>query len=97
MEKQIIEIVEEEVNRRVNLRMAVALDVIAKTYDIPIERLVRDTAGLECNFFRGILKSRKRCLKQPQPNGYCKFHQSQVPPPPPVAPPPRVAAPWGLT
>jgi hypothetical protein len=93
MEKQILELIEEEVVRRVGLRMTAALDVIAKTYDIPIERLVKDTAGIECNFCRGILKSRKRCLKQPQTNGFCKFHQSQVPAPQPVTGE-RVPAPW---
>ena len=93
MEKQILELIEEEVVRRVGLRMTAALDVIARTYDIPIERLVKDTVGLECNFCCGILKSRKRCLKQPQPNGFCKFHQNQVPAP--QAPTlERVPAPW---
>lgn len=94
MESQILELIEEEVTRRVNLRMTGALDVIAKTYDIPIERLVKDTSGIECNFCKGILKSRKRCLKQPQPNGYCKFHQSQVPQPPAPVASERVRAPW---
>ena len=93
MEQQILTIIEEEVTRRTALRMALGLEVISKNYDIPLERLIKDTAGLEDAFCRGILKSHKRCLKNPQTNGYCKFHQSQVPPPDPKVFE-RVKAPW---
>jgi hypothetical protein len=79
MEHQILELIEEEVNRRVALRVSKSLEVISKTYDIPLEQLLRDTAGVEVRFCQGALKSKKRCLKEPQENGYCKFHQSQVP------------------
>jgi hypothetical protein len=81
MEQQILAIIEEEVN------------IISKTYDIPIEQLIKDTATIECTFCKGVLASKKRCLKQPKDNGYCGFHQSQVPPPPPK-PAQRVTAPW---
>jgi hypothetical protein len=93
MEQQILTIIDEEVTRRVALRMALGLEVISKNYDIPLERLIKDTAGLEDSFCKGVLKSHKRCLKNPQPNGYCKFHQCQVPPPAPKAAE-RVKAPW---
>lgn len=93
MEQQILELIEDEVTRRVGLRMSLALDVIAKNYDLPIEQLLKDTAGLENAFCRGILKSRKRCLKSPQDNGFCKFHQCQVPPPQNKTVE-RVKAPW---
>lgn len=93
MEQQILTLIEEEVTRRVGLRMALALEVVSKTYDIPLERLIKDTAGLEDAFCRGILKSHKRCLKNPQSNGYCKFHQCQAPPPAPKVIE-RVKAPW---
>jgi hypothetical protein len=93
MEQQILTIIEDEVTRRVALRMALGLEVISKNYDIPLERLIKDTAGLEDSFCKGILKSHKRCLKNPQSNGYCKFHQCQVPPPVPK-PAERVKAPW---
>ena len=93
MEQQILTIIEDEVTRRVALRMALGLEVISKNYDIPLERLIKDTAGLEDSFCKGILKSHKRCLKNPQSNGYCKFHQCQVPPPAPK-PAERVKAPW---
>jgi hypothetical protein len=93
MEQQILTILDQEVTRRVALGMALGLEVISKKYDIPLDRLIKDTAGLDKTFCMGILKSHKRCLKNPQPNGYCKFHQCQVPPPPPKLVE-RVKAPW---
>lgn len=79
MEQQILELIEEEVTRRVALRSNLILERISTTYDLPLDRLVKDITGLECTFCCGILKNKKRCLKNPQDNGYCKFHQSQVP------------------
>lgn len=79
MERQITELIEEEVNRRVALRVGKSLEVISKLYDIPLSRLVQDTADIEVRFCQGLLKSKKRCLKEPQHNGYCLFHQKQVP------------------
>jgi hypothetical protein len=93
MEKQILELIEEEVDRRVGLKMSNSLGVISKKYDIPIEQLVKDTADITTHFCQGILKSKKRCLKLPQPNGYCKFHQGQVPQELPKIIE-RVKAPW---
>ena len=93
MEQQILQLIEEEVSRRVGLRISAMLDFIAKSYQLPIEQLVKDTSGIECVFCKGILKSKKRCLKQPLDNGYCGFHQSQVPKPQPKLVE-RVKAPW---
>lgn len=93
MESQILELIEEEVTRRVNLRLIGALEVVAKTYDIPLERLMKDAANVEVAFCKGVLKNKKRCLKTPCPNGYCKFHQKQIPPPP-TGHMERVKAPW---
>jgi hypothetical protein len=93
MESQILELIEEEVTRRVNLRLNGALEVVAKTYDIPLERLMKDAANVEVAFCKGVLKSKKRCLKTPCANGYCKFHEKQMP----VLQHPsieRVKAPW---
>ncbi|BAT22470.1 hypothetical protein [Yellowstone lake phycodnavirus 2] len=93
MEQQILELIEEEVSRRVGLQISETLKVISKAYDLPIEQLVKDTAGIECSFCKGILKNKKRCLKVPKENGYCGFHQSQVPVPAPKLVE-RVKAPW---
>ena len=95
MEQQILELIEEEVTRRVNLRLVKALEHVSKTYDIPVEQLMRDSAKVECTFCKGILGNKKRCMKQPKENGYCGFHQKQVPPPV-QKPIERVKAPWEL-
>jgi len=93
MEQQILEIIEEEVCRRVNLALVKQAEAFSKIYDIPIERLMKDSSKIECTFCKGILKSKKRCMKQPKENGYCGFHQSQVPPPV-MRTVERVKAPW---
>jgi hypothetical protein len=94
MERQILQTIEDEVNRQVNLKLIQALEYVSKTYDIPIEQLMKDSAKVECTFCKGVLKTNKRCLKQPKENGYCGFHQSQAPPPTPPKPIERVKAPW---
>jgi hypothetical protein len=93
MEQQILQLIEEEVSRRVGLRMSVVLEFVAKTYQLPMEQLIKDTSAIECVFCKGILKSKRRCLKQPLDNGYCGFHQCQVPKPVPKLVE-RVKAPW---
>ena len=79
MEQQIINLIEEEVKMRVVLQTNMMLEKISKTYNLPMDRLVKDTAGFECSFCKGVLKNNRRCLKTPQTNGFCKFHQCQVP------------------
>jgi Family of unknown function (DUF5763) len=79
LQQQILDLIEEEVTRRVNLRSRDILEVVSRLYDIPVERLIKDTANLEGNFCKGILKSKQRCLKKPKENGYCGFHQCQAP------------------
>lgn len=98
MEKQILELIEEEITRRVQLQLANTLAVVSRLYEIPMERLVKDTAGIECAFCKGLLKSKKRCLKVPKENGYCGFHQKQAPthktPEPAREPEPEPPPPW---
>lgn len=79
MEKQITDMIEEEVNRRVAIRLNKSFAVISKLYNISLDRLIEDTADVECRFCKGQLKSKARCLKEPKANGYCNFHQKQVP------------------
>jgi len=79
MEQQILELIRSEVAHQKQLEIRAVLDRISNLYDIPIDRLIKDTLGIETNFCRGILKSHQRCLKNPQENGYCKFHQKQAP------------------
>ena len=79
MEKEILNLIEEEIRRRVQLQITTILELVSRLYEIPLERLVKDTSGLECKFCKGILRSKKRCLKEPRENGYCGFHQKQSP------------------
>jgi hypothetical protein len=95
MEQQILDLIKAEVAHQTQLNLRNYLERISVLYDIPIDRLIKDTTGIETQFCRGILKSHKRCLKNPQENGYCKFHQKQAPvfqKPKPVEE--RAAAPW---
>ena len=78
-QQQILQDIEDEVVRRVNLRSRAILEEVSRLYEIPIERLIKDTVRVEDNFCKGILKSKQRCLKKPQENGYCKFHRRQCP------------------
>jgi hypothetical protein len=96
MEKQILDLIEDEVTRRVQLRMATALEVISELYEIPMARLIKDTVSLDTTVCKGILKSGRRCLKTPFANGFCKFHRKQGPeePAPPVEPDEEGPAPW---
>lgn len=74
MEKQIADMLNEEVRRRVQLQMATALERISQLYDIPMERLVKDTVNLDPKGCRGVLGTGARCLKTPGESGFCKFH-----------------------
>ena len=97
LEGEVLRLIEEEVTRRTQLKIIETLAHVSNLYEIPLERLVKDTAGLECTFCKGILKSKQRCLKKPKENGYCGFHQCQAPGYKPDAPPQeleRVPAPW---
>lgn len=78
MEKQILALIEDEVTRRVQLRMQAALSLISRLYEIPEDRLIRDTVHMDLTVCQGILKSGKRCLKKPFENGFCKFHIKKV-------------------
>jgi hypothetical protein len=93
MESHILEIIEEEISRRVSLRINAVLNILSDKYDIPLDKLARDSALAECRFCKGYMKNKKRCMKEPKENGYCGFHKHQEPPP--VATPvDRVKAPW---
>jgi hypothetical protein len=93
MEQQILALIEEEVSRRVSLAIVQQFEQMSRLYDIPMERLMKDSAKIECTFCKGLLKSNKRCMKQPKENGYCGFHQKQIPQPTSRVVE-RVKAPW---
>jgi hypothetical protein len=74
MEQQILGLIQEEVRRRVQLQVGATLERISGLYDIPMERLVKDTANLDMTGCRGVLATGARCLKIPGESGFCKFH-----------------------
>jgi hypothetical protein len=78
-QQQILQNIEDEVTRRVSIRSRAILEEVSRLYEIPVERLIKDTVSVEGNFCCGILKSKQRCLKKPKENGYCGFHQRQAP------------------
>ena len=79
LEGEVLRLIEEEVTRRTQLKIMETLALVSNLYEIPLERLVNDTAGLECSFCKGINKAKQRCLKKPHENGYCGFHRRQCP------------------
>jgi hypothetical protein len=95
MEQKITELIETEVRRRTQLTVATYLEVISTLYDIPPQRLIRDTVHLDVSTCKGINKEARRCLKTPLSNGYCKFHMRQAPGQEEHSPmPPLTPAPW---
>lgn len=93
VEKRISDMIEAEVSVRVAKAIGAALARVGKRYDISLSQLLKDTSGYTCTFCNGANKGGTRCLKPPQPNGYCKFHTSQAPSIP-VPSQERVKAPW---
>ena len=79
LEGEVLRLIEEEVTRRTQLKIMETLALVSNLYEIPLERLVKDTAGLECSFCKGINKAKQRCLKKPQEMGYWGFHRRQCP------------------
>jgi len=42
-QQQILQTIEDEVERRVNLKSRAVLEEVSRLYEIPIERLIKDT------------------------------------------------------
>jgi hypothetical protein len=93
LEQNVLNQIDTEVKLRVNIRINAMAAAISKTYGIPVESLIQDMTEIETDFCKGIKKDKSRCLKQPRENGYCGFHQKQVPPPKPKVHE-RVPCPW---
>lgn len=96
MEKKILELIESEISNRFHLALMEKLEIISRLYDIPIDRLIKDTRDATGNFCKGINKSHQRCLKKPLENGYCGFHKKQAPcqPDAPLKAKTAETAPW---
>jgi hypothetical protein len=85
MESRIAELIEEEVERRINERLLKIIDSIAKTYDISSKQLMKDVRLVDKSIpetCMGFTNKRTKCKMgycKDAKNGYCKKHQNQVP------------------
>lgn len=79
---QIAQLIEEEVEKRVNERLKAVLEKISKTYDISLRQLVRDldaVAEIPSTCCKGLTKKGKRCCWSAKTDGYCNRHLDQKP------------------
>lgn len=84
MEARISQMIEEEVERRVNERLTKVLEYISQTYDVSMKQLMKDTATIkpQTEMCLGLTAKNKRCGNKAcrkANNGYCARHQNQKP------------------
>lgn len=79
---RIAEIIEEEIDRRVNERINVLLEYISNHWDISLAQLTKDvpralptTSVTQCMSVHK--KSKQRCKNRAKSNGFCHMHQAQ--------------------
>jgi len=81
---QIRELIEKEIERRVQEKLTTFIELVSNTYDISMKVLLRDlsrktTTGNVC---MGVTANGKRCKFSATSNGFCKKHLYQFRPPP---------------
>ena len=79
-----------------SLRTNSIAEKLSKIYGIPAASLIQNMSEVEDHFCKGIKGDKTRCLKNPKDNGYCGFHQKQVPIPTPQKHE-RIPCPWEET
>ena len=89
--ENIIEIVEREVNKMVNVKLTKYAEHISNTYGLSLSVLLQDLHSLEnlevektattapTEQCLGITKSKKRCKRRGKKGGYCESHINQKP------------------
>jgi len=95
-EQKVMDHIDNEVAIRMSLRTNSIAQKLSSTYGIPVESLIQDITEVKDHFCKGIKGDKTRCLKTPKDNGYCGFHQKQVPKPIPPRHE-RVPCPWEET
>jgi len=93
LEQKVLGQIEVEVNLRINARINAIANHLSKIYGISAEIFIHNINQVEGDFCKGLKKDKSKCLKQPRENGYCGFHQKQVPHPKPKEHA-RVPCPW---
>jgi hypothetical protein len=80
MDARILELIEQEVDKRVQERLERVLEHISKTYGIGTSQLLRETATVtKPKRCMGQTAKKVQCMRSCMPNGYCKSHQNQKP------------------
>lgn len=79
---QIIKLLEDEIDKRVNERLNLVLEKISRTYDISMRQLMRDLDAIPdaaSTFCKGLTGKGKRCSRSAKTDGYCYMHINQKP------------------
>lgn len=84
MESRIMQVMEEEVERRVAEKLKSILEHISKTYDVSIKQLLKDASTVQSNntMCCGVTAKGKACIRRAckkSNNGFCHSHQDQKP------------------
>ena len=81
MEAKIAALINEEVNTRVNDQLTTILQHISKSYNINIDRLLKDVSEVKADTTRclGLKHDGSRCTRFARKQGYCNIHFSQRP------------------
>jgi hypothetical protein len=78
IQDRLIELIDEDLNQRLNLIMNDYVTIISKKHGIPMELLLRDVPTTSSiSLCRGIKSNGQRCTFNGQYDGYCKHHQHQ--------------------
>lgn len=85
--EEINKLIEQEIERQVQSKLNKFIEVVSKTYGIPMNVLLRDMKGMSeekspvCQQCMGSTAAGKRCKFFATANGYCKKHHNQYKPP----------------
>jgi len=84
MESRIIQMINEEVERQVALKIKAVLEHVSKTYDVSIKQLLKDASTLTADnsMCMGLTAKGKSCNRRAckkSNNGFCHQHQNQKP------------------
>jgi Family of unknown function (DUF5763) len=88
MEAKITALINEEVNSRVNDQLTTIISHISKTYNINVDRLLKDVSEVKTDTTRclGVKTDGSRCTRFARINGYCNMHKVQCPEKPQASP-----------
>ena len=79
---QVVKLLEDEIDKRVNERINTVLEKISKTYDISMRQLMRDLDSMSetpSSCCKGLTCKGKRCSRVAKSDGYCHMHLKQKP------------------